>query len=96
MQIKKKRGRPFSKNKAKVYAGDEALKKILSTDLPPEIQEQIKEPLMNMRRHLKGALMTVEQFLQPFTPKCQQCYEKYGYITKCTCNEIVVDKPEIF
>jgi hypothetical protein len=85
MQEKKKRGRPFTKNKARVYPGDEALQKILSTDLPPELQEKIKEPLMNMRRHLKGALQTVEEFLHPFAPKCHICYEKYGYLTKCVC-----------
>ena len=68
--------------KPRVYQGDEALKKILSAR--PE-SEEIREQLLQTRRHLKGSLVSVERFLGFYDPKCKKCYEKYGFLNKCVC-----------
>ncbi len=52
----------------------------------------IKEQLLTMRRHFKGGLMAVERLLQPFTAKCQKCYETYGFLDKCDCNVDLEEK----
>ena len=80
---------------ARVYTGDKALEKILNA-APNELQdiqkERIKkheiaiEELNTIKRHLKGGLMAIERALSPFQPKCSQCYDKYGFLTKCVCN----------
>lgn len=78
--MQKRRGRP--PKKAKVFTGEEALKRMgIINQMPPEI----KETLVTARRHMKGALTSIEQFLQPFTPKCQICYDNHGWIDRCEC-----------
>ena len=87
--MKKRMGRP---PKAKVYQGDAALDKILSArpNVQPLAQlpvKDTKEQLLNMRRHLKGGLLQVEQMLSRFTPQCAKCYELYGFLNRCVCNK---------
>lgn len=75
------------KKKAKVYQGDEALEKILAARPKPPENTELKEQLLNMRRHLKGSLITVERFLGFYQPKCKVCYDNYGFIDKCVCEK---------
>ena len=78
----------MSKFKAKVYQGNKALEKmgIIEKEEKSKEPDKIKEQLITTRRHLKGALISVETMLGlTITPKCRKCYNEYGYIDKCVC-----------
>jgi len=72
--------------------GDKTLQKILNeqkvTEAEVKREQNIsdqKEALMTVRRHAIGTLSIIEKHLMAYTPKCVNCYRKYGFITKCVC-----------
>lgn len=78
--------------KAKVYQGEDALKKMGLVEKPAD--DKVKEQFLTIRRHLKGALTSVETMLGlALTPKCRKCYDEYGFIDKCTCNPDITKNP---
>jgi len=86
MKRNKAKAKAYLTDKPKVYQGDKALEK-MGLVINKESTDKVKEQLMTTRRHLKGALISVEMMLGlNITPKCRKCYNEYGYVDKCVCN----------
>ena len=87
MKRNKAKAKAYLTDKPKVYQGDKVLEKMGIIEKPIEKPDKVKEQLLTTRRHLKGALISVEMMLGlNITPKCRKCYAEYGYVDKCVCN----------